>query len=317
MSGSLLLAAPVVRVDAWFTPARDLALQAYPGSAWRGAFGHALKRAVCVMRQRPCAGCALSGVCLFPHLFGTVSATDEGQHGHSPLGHSPPVPFVLAPAPMPRSGVVPAGTPLRVRLMLLAPATGQAIYALRGLIDAAEQGLGPARVPLALSAIAPAGAPPQPPGDTAIAAAITPHALVPPPIPARAMALRLATPLRLRLEGDLLTRRSFAPHHLVAAALRRTTGLFGSPDAATRRQLLDHARALAWTSPRFGWLETVRRSTRQQATMRLGGIVGTAELDLSKAAALWPVLWSASVLHVGKGASMGFGQIDLTGTEHP
>jgi hypothetical protein len=37
---------------------------AFPGSAWRGAFGHALKRTVCVMRLRPCAGCPLERSCI-------------------------------------------------------------------------------------------------------------------------------------------------------------------------------------------------------------------------------------------------------------
>lgn len=298
--------AQVVRLDAWFAPDRDLALQAYPGSAWRGAFGHALKRTVCVMRLQPCAGCALRTVCLFPRLFGA-----SGGPGDGPATESAPVPFVLAPEAMPKGGVVSEGTRLAVRLILLPPAAGHAIYALRALIDAAERGIGPARVPLTLKAIAPAGAPPRPPGDAAIAAALSPTELSPPPAPGGPMAVRLVTPLRVRLAGDLLTGRNFQPHHLLAAALRRLIGLFGAPDPAAVRPLREAACALAWNEPRFGWLETVRRSTRQQTTMRLGGIVGEARLDLDRTPALWPLLWWASVLHVGKGASMGFGRIDL------
>jgi hypothetical protein len=309
MSGPLAAAERVVRLDAWFAPDRDLALQAYPGSAWRGAFGHALKRAICVMRLQPCADCALREVCLFPRLFVPIGSAGEGRQTNTP-----PVPFILAPEAMPKGGIASAGTTLAVRFTLLPPATDHAIYALRALIDAAERGIGPARVPLTLTAIAPAGAPPQPPSDEAIAVALAPRVLAPPPAPAGPVPVRLLTPLRVRLAGDLLTGRHFMPHHLLAAALRRVAGLFGSPDPAVVRPLLDAARALAWAEPRFGWLETVRRSTRQQATMRLGGIVGEAHLSLAAAPGLWPLLWWASVLHVGKGASMGFGRVTLDGT---
>jgi CRISPR/Cas system endoribonuclease Cas6 (RAMP superfamily) len=40
-------------------------------------------------------------------------------------------------------------------------------------------------------------------------------------------------------------------------------------------------------------------------------------VDLAAAPALWPLLWWASVLHVGKGASMGFGRIRLGGADSP
>lgn len=251
-------------------------------------------------------------VCLFPRLFWAAGGAGEGRQNDTP-----PVPFILAPEAMPKGDVAPAGTQLAVRLTLLPPATDHAIYALRALIDAAEAGIGPARVPLTLAAIAPAGATPQPPSDAAIATALLPRVLAPPPAPSGLVTVRLMTPLRVRLAGDLLTRRNFAPHHLLAAAQRRLNGLFGAPYPAVFRPLLDAGRALAWNEPRFGWLETVRRSTRQQAIMRLGGIVGEARLDLAGTAPLWPLLWWASVLHVGKGASMGFGRIGLGGAGTP
>jgi hypothetical protein len=58
------------RLDFTFAPRSTLLVQSYPGSAWRGAFGHALKRIVCAMRLRPCHGCALSDVCVHTAFFG-------------------------------------------------------------------------------------------------------------------------------------------------------------------------------------------------------------------------------------------------------
>ena len=44
---------------------------AFAGSAWRGAFGHALKRTVCVTRLRQCPDCLLYRSCVYPYIFET------------------------------------------------------------------------------------------------------------------------------------------------------------------------------------------------------------------------------------------------------
>jgi len=49
-------------------PAR---LPAFAGSALRGAFGHALKAAVCVMQHRDCERCLVASRCIYPHVFET------------------------------------------------------------------------------------------------------------------------------------------------------------------------------------------------------------------------------------------------------
>jgi hypothetical protein len=46
---------PIGRFQARFTVASPVRLPPWPGSAWRGAFGHALKRALCVTRAPVCA----------------------------------------------------------------------------------------------------------------------------------------------------------------------------------------------------------------------------------------------------------------------
>jgi hypothetical protein len=72
--------------------AGDLPL--FLGSTLRGAFGHALKEAVCVMEHRDCARCMLAERCLYPYLFETPAPPDlpllRGQQ-------QAPRPFVLTP----------------------------------------------------------------------------------------------------------------------------------------------------------------------------------------------------------------------------
>ena len=69
-------------------------LPVFLGSTLRGAFGHALKEAVCVMEHRDCAHCLVAERCLYPYLFETPPPPGlsllSGQQ-------QAPRPFVLAP----------------------------------------------------------------------------------------------------------------------------------------------------------------------------------------------------------------------------
>lgn len=69
-------------------------LPSFLGSTLRGAFGHALKEAVCVMEHRDCTRCMLAERCIYPYLFETPAPPDlpllRGQQ-------QAPRPFVLTP----------------------------------------------------------------------------------------------------------------------------------------------------------------------------------------------------------------------------
>jgi hypothetical protein len=70
------------------------ALPIFLGSTLRGAFGHALKKAVCVMNHRNCERCLVTERCLYPYLFETSAPSDapllRGQQ-------QAPHPFILTP----------------------------------------------------------------------------------------------------------------------------------------------------------------------------------------------------------------------------
>ncbi len=282
-------------LDFTFVPTAPIMAQAYPGSAWRGAFGHALKRMVCAMRLRPCDGCPLASVCIYPALFGSGSAQDGSR------------PYILCPDRPPKDGILRPGEPVQLRMTLLPSAGPAAPYAVRALLTAAANGLTARRVPLDCIEIR----------DGATGLRIDPSAPLPDPVtllcpPApMSVRLRITTPLRIRLRGDLLTGRSLLPQHLLAAADRRLRFLgLPRPERGTEAAC-PALETLRFADPRFGWLETTRFSSRQNASMQLGGIVGEATLDLRLASHVWPLLWAASILHLGKGASMGFGRVAL------
>ncbi len=58
------------------------------------------------------------------------------------------------------------------------------------------------------------------------------------------------------------------------------------------------------------WLDWERWSQRQNAAMKLGGLVGTLTLE-GDVAPFAPLLRAAEVLHAGKGATFGLGKVEV------
>ena len=90
-------------------------LPGYTGSAWRGGFGRALRRAVCVTGLPTCPGCRFETSCVYPYLFETAPGGEGGiLAGYDRV----PNPFVLAP-PWDDGRLVPAGGEAALRLVLI------------------------------------------------------------------------------------------------------------------------------------------------------------------------------------------------------
>lgn len=51
-------------------------INSFQGSSLRGAFGHALKKAVCTVQKKSCDVCLLKKQCLFTRLFPVAENTD-------------------------------------------------------------------------------------------------------------------------------------------------------------------------------------------------------------------------------------------------
>ncbi|MGA9772995.1 MAG: CRISPR system precrRNA processing endoribonuclease RAMP protein Cas6 [Blastocatellia bacterium] len=69
-------------------------LPPFLGSTLRGAFGHALKDAVCMMSHRDCSHCLVADRCIYPYLFETPVPADLLQFRGL---RQAPHPFILAP----------------------------------------------------------------------------------------------------------------------------------------------------------------------------------------------------------------------------
>jgi hypothetical protein len=307
---------PLVRYRFTYRALDDGVMRSFAGSAWRGVFGHALKRVVCAMRLRACAGCPLIDGCPYPALFdGHVPGRAEGPSAIDVVT----VPYVFAPEHR-GDTVFVAGDMVATVLTLVGSANARLVYVVRAMAEAGLAGLGPARARLSLTRVealdgldAASGTLVHDGGAQCLPVAPRSPDAVP---LGRHVVVSLRTPLRLRLDGDLVTPDAFRPAHLIVAAIRRVSTLAAlhgdGPVAADFATLKRAAGAAVLEHAELSWQDQTRYSARQRDTMKMGGIVGSCRIDLGPdAGSLAPWLDRAQWVGAGKGASMGLGDLRL------
>lgn len=311
---------PYLRLRLTLRAEEPAELPSYQGSMLRGAFGHALRQLVCAMGPRqPCETCRLRRGCHYTRLFETFV---EGEPPPFLRGlETAPRPYVFEPDVTHLDGPTPhyaPGDPLGFDLLLFGQATDLAGWALLAIERMAEAGLGARRARFVLDRVLA-----RDPNDGWVvlrdAGRWTGRDVPPPSVPSEnglpgdRLTFRIRTPLRLRMRGDLAT--GFSVRDLAFPMIRRVLELatFHVPDTApdwTFRPLLEHAGTIRIAASDLRWFDWQRYSNRQERKMNMGGLLGTVELE-GHLAPLAPLLRTAEVVHVGKGATFGLGKLDL------
>jgi hypothetical protein len=283
----------IAAFDFHFCARAQMRVPSHMGSAWRGGFGRALRRAVCVTGFPACPGCPFETSCVYPYLFETA----PGGEGEILGGYERvPNPFVLAPS-WDDGRLLQAGDETGLRLVLIGRAVEHAGFARQAVVEAGLRGLGPDRGALNLLAINPVTLP------------------QPEPCPDR-VEIALASPLRLVEAGRLIGPAALRPRHLLLALLRRISTLAERhgpvPLDLDYRGLKERAAAAKFAAGELRWVEWARWSGRQQALLKMGGLLGALSLPLADLEPFWPFLTLAPWVHVGKGATMGLGAMRVT-----
>ncbi len=294
-----------------FTGCKVRARGVFSGSAWRGAFGHALKRLVCVTRNERCDECLLYRSCVYPYVFETPPAPGEHLLKNASAA---PHPFVLT-LPFPArdtDGDVELG------ITLFGKGNAQLAYLVYAFRQAAEEGVRPYG-PLKLERVfqeQPLGAgewksifvaPSQ-----LIPYAPTPVPAAPPPAITRIV---LETPLRLRHEDRYVAAEQCAAGDLLRNVIRRISLLsyFHAGESLVEDfpALTEQTRQVPMLEKEVVWRDWTRFSGRQQTKLKMGGLLGWMVADFRAFPDLWRFLWLGQYTHVGKGTSMGLGRYRL------
>lgn len=305
---------PVARYRFLFRALDRIDLPPYAGSAWRGVFGHGLKKSLCVTGLPQCDGCQLARGCAYVYLFETPPPPDTAKLRRYT---SAPHPFVIETSiDAPR--VIERGAVFDLGWALVGRANARLAYIIQGLRAAGQRGIGRGRGRFAVEAVEQESTPGAGDWRTVYEAAsgvlrlFEPALLSPPEEVPDAIRLAFRTPLRLKREGRLVGPEDFEFHDLFRNLLRRLSLLsyFHSDDPweLDFAGLSRGSRGVVLAGRRLEWYEWARYSGRQGTPMKMGGLVGEVWLEGEAAAAYWPFLWLGQWVHAGKGTSMGLGR---------
>ncbi|MDX9708409.1 MAG: CRISPR system precrRNA processing endoribonuclease RAMP protein Cas6 [Trichloromonas sp.] len=290
----------------------DALLPPYKGSTFRGAFGGALKKVVCAVREKDCARCLLATRCVYARVFETlVSAPDLSSRQVAP-----PHPYVIEP-PTGTQTRYNAGDLFEFTLLLFGEFTEYLPYFVYAFEAMSDQGLGGRRGQglgrYVLEGITSDG---RSLYDTA-RRQLVPHppqtlSLIPGASARGELHLCLRTPLRLKFENQLSAELPF--HLLTRAMLRRISSLFaafgtGEP-TLDYRGLAARAQEVKIRQSRLHWHDWKRYSNRQERTMLMGGMSGDI-LYHGEIGEYLPLLDLAKQMHLGKQSAFGLGHIDF------
>lgn len=282
----------------------------FPGSAWRGALGHALKGTVCVTHQPHCPDCLLYRSCLYPYFYDTPPAPHATRmRRYATVPH----PYILDPEGVAENGVYWLG------FTLIGKANQHLPVFLYALMRATQDPRGVAGNRAMLMAVQQESRPGSGDWQSIYQPEGTLDALAPswpeiPPTPT-SCTVKIHTPLRVKRDGHHVDAAEFGFADLFVNLLRRVSMLCAhhtdNPLEIDFRGLTAAARQVSCQTD-LSWRDLTRYSTRQRTAMRLGGVTGRLHIAGQDLTPFWPYLWQGQWLHGGSGTTMGLGRYTIT-----
>lgn len=299
---------PLARYKFVFKVERPIELPDYAGSAFRGAFGRALRKTACMTRMTDCSACPLRSTCAYTSVFETPAPAEHTLQSFSKV----PNPYVIE-APLGGRKHLDVGDRLEFSVVLF----GDALQKLALIVYAMQRAFSyeVCRGKAALQCVCL-----EAEGRSELiyepgAESIKPHAqrlTLTAPLGEADKTLRFVTPLRLQNNGKIYGAKDIEPLPFLTALVRRIGLLaeFHGDKPNLDYHALREAAFAVESSHALSWQNWKRYSSRQQKSMYLGGLVGTWTLSRVPEA-LQIFLELGSYLHVGKNATFGLGCYEI------
>lgn len=299
---------PILKITFSVHIARRPSLPYYLGSAWRGLIGWELRRLICPFQELPsCQPCLIKDPCPYFMLF-------EKGTGHQGIKDAPRG-YILYPPPKNNNSQE------ELEITLIGECTKLLPVIVAAIEEGQSVGLGATRSTYTIRGLwekLPGGRQQALSNNSAaIIDVIGPFPLkewiskAPQTVDPQVFFL---TPIRLRKQGKYLEKMDWPFFFTtIACRLEALNCLFhtGEPlgretfmKLQTRFELADQ------TSAALQWADYARFSNKQQRKVMMGGLIGTA-CRCTPSDGLEPWWQAVSLLHAGKGASMGLGRVEM------
>ena len=290
-------------------------LPSYKGSALRGVFGYALRRAVCASKSSECDDCMLRLKCVYSSIM--ESPVPE-EHPYSRKYMSAPHPYVIVP-PLTRRQYFSPDDPLFFEIVLIGRANEYLPYFVFTFTEMGRMGIGKNRGRFdvfSVEAIDSDGKRSEvfngytgifKASDNKIDYSHFEKATLLFPLKDEII-LHLETPLRIKSNDKLATD---LPFHLLINRLSERAYLLAHLHCGAEledfQEFAEGSETVETIRNKLRWVDWERYSTRQQTKMKFGGLIGeiTYRGDFKK---YLPLLRIGEHIHVGKATTFGLGK---------
>jgi CRISPR-associated endoribonuclease Cas6 len=294
-----------------------LTLPIYKGSTLRGGFGHALRKTVCLVKDKDCPDCLLYSKCVYSYIFETPPPPDSKIMRKYPKA---PHPFLIVP-PMEGKRSYNADESLNFGLILIGKAIDYLPYFIFAIEELGKIGIGKNKGKFALSEVFSIDSEHK---ENLVYEATQRRILSlfsirfpfqenSDHLDKERVALKFLTPVRIKYEGSLGNLLEF--HVLIRNLLRRISTLTyfhcdGDDSVIDFKALIQKAKEMKIAKNNLRWYEWERYSSKQDTKMNMGGFVGeiTYQGDFTE---FLPWLKAGELVHVGKGTSFGLGKYEI------
>ncbi|TCP55770.1 uncharacterized protein DUF2276 [Tumebacillus sp. BK434] len=297
-------------------------LPPWKASTFRGGFGHVFKKLACMRADEACVKCQASSVCAYGYIFET--APEEETGGFMGRYEQIPRPYLLE-VPVDRQTYYEPGEVLTLRLRLFGKGIDYAPLFVSTFRELGNSGIGKGRKPYRLNHVASEGVRREMDrmvymegGEQTHNPIISTGADVITDLDSAnsdysRLILFFETPLRMKWQGRYTSDPQF--HIIFRNVLRRITGLLHyhhglDTSSENFQELLQKAEQIKLVRQETKWVDYDRFSARQDAKMKLGGIMGWAQYEGDWKEFL-PWLQVAELTHIGKNTVFDLGRIRI------
>lgn len=309
----MIISFPIHIYEAKIKAKEAISIPYFPGSMLRGTFGIALKRVVCLQKNKSCNDCFLSTSCVYRFLFET-----EAQRPIKGVT-SAPHPLIIYPLGLGEK-TMKRGSVYRFGFTLFGQAINYLPYVIYAITEMGKLGIGKGKGRFELTEVR------KRISDRKTKGVFSYHdnklismddcfelrKIFNKKWEGERLILETITPLRLKIRGKLrdnLELRDLV--FIIAHRLKILSVLYGNGEIDLLKYIdLDQILKGVKTETHFGWTDFRRFSKRQDAYLQIGGIMGKMLLN-GAVSPIYPLLKLGEYIHIGKNTAFGLGRYCL------